>query len=132
MNAKQHAGFTLVEILVALAIVAIAFAGILGLVGQAADSSGSLRDRTLAMWLAQNRLTQHQLEKDWPAIGTRTGTSDYVAIEWQWEEQVQSSLHKNIRRIEIHIRRKDEDHIMATLIGILRLPVADNNQAAGS
>jgi len=132
MNTKQHDGFTLVEILVALVIVAIAFAGILGVVGQAAESSGSLRDRTFAMWLAQNRLAQHQLEKDWPSIGTRSGTSDYVGNEWQWEEQIQTSVHKHIRRIEIHVRRKDEDHIMATLIGILRQPAANTNQVPGS
>ncbi|MBE9516039.1 MAG: type II secretion system minor pseudopilin GspI [Proteobacteria bacterium] len=122
MKSRYHSGFTLVEILVALMIVAIAFAGVLGVVGQAADSSGSLRDRTLAMWLAQNRLTQHQLEKDWPSASTHTGTSDYAGIEWQWEEQVQSGPHKDIRRIEIHIRHKGEDHIMATLIGVLRKP----------
>lgn len=132
MKADKASGFTLLEVLVAVAVIAIAFAGILGVVGQSADSAGSLRDRTYAMWLAQNRLVQHQLEKDWPSISTKTGTSDYAGIEWQWEEQIQSSQHKDIRRIEIHVRRIDEDHILATLIGILRKPDSAISPVTGS
>ncbi len=122
MNHIASRGFTLLEVLVAVAVIAVAFTGILGVVGQAADSAGSLRDRTYAMWLAQNRLVQHQLEKDWPSISTKTGTSDFAGDEWQWEEQIQSSQHQDIRRIEILVRKKDADHVLATLIGILRKP----------
>lgn len=130
MRYKSSSGFTLIEVLVAVAIIAVAFAGILGVVGQAADSAGSLRDRTYAMWLAQNRLIQHQLDKDWPSISTKTGTSDFAGDEWQWEEQVQSSQHKDIRRIEILVRKKDDDHVLATLIGILRKPDANTTGAS--
>ena len=62
-------GFTLVEILVALAIVAVALTAGMRALAQAADSATALKARTLALWVAQNRLAAAQIATPWPALG---------------------------------------------------------------
>ena len=59
-------GFTLVEILVALAILAVALAAGMRAVAQSADGATLLKQRTLALWVAQNRLAAAQLATPWP------------------------------------------------------------------
>ena len=66
-------GFTLVEILVALAIVAIALTAGMRALAQAADSASALKARTLALWVAQNRLAAAQIATPWPALGSYRG-----------------------------------------------------------
>ena len=58
-------GFTLVEVLVALAIVSIALMAALRASGQATNASGELRLRLFAGWVAENRLAEHRARQDW-------------------------------------------------------------------
>lgn len=119
---SKQQGFTLVEVLVALAIVAIAFTAVLRVVALAADTAATLQDRSLALWVAQNRMARHQLEKAWPAIGTREGKDEMADRKWYWKDKVTTSLHKDIRQIEIEVGDAETKHILASLIGAVRKP----------
>ena len=68
---KKQLGFLLVEILVALAILAIPLAAITRAVSQAIDTTAALRDRSIALWVAQDRLTMHRIERVifWVVLG---------------------------------------------------------------
>ena len=57
---KRIAGFTLIEMLVAVAVLAIAMAAILGGMARYADNAGHLRERTLGLWVAHNRLVEFE------------------------------------------------------------------------
>ena len=59
-------GFTLVEVLVALAVLAIALAAVMRAMAQAVDTTVSLREHSVALWVAQNRLMEHEMRQDWP------------------------------------------------------------------
>jgi general secretion pathway protein I len=76
MRGRSSRGFTLVEVLVALVIVAMGLAALMSAVSGAARTSGYLRDKTLAQWIALNRLSEVRLtvNKLGPAIPT-TGAS---------------------------------------------------------
>ena len=66
------AGFTLLEVLVALVIVGTALGASLRAVGSLTQNSSDLRASMMATWSAENRLTQIRLIKDWPALGQRS------------------------------------------------------------
>ena len=113
-------GFTLVEVLVALAVLTIALAAVMRAMSQSIDTSGNLRDRTIAMWVAQNRLATHQIQHDWPELNTSEGTTDMVGREWRWREQVMPAPGEpDLRQIHIEVRAASGPQPLARLIGFL-------------
>lgn len=121
LNARRPKGFTLIEVLVALAILAISLAAVMRVVAQSIDVTAGLRDRTIALGIAQDQLVLHHLKRDWPNLDTYTGTSEQTGRTWRWQERVVSSPIDNFRRIEIDVRN-ERDEVMAHLIGFLRKP----------
>ena len=116
-------GFTLVEVLVALAVLAIALAAIMRTMAQAIDTTAALRERGVALWVAQNRLAVRQMRQDWPAADTIDGETEMGGEKWFWREQVSTTPEPKIRRIEITVRRlHDNRESLATLVGYLLKP----------
>ena len=68
---RRHAGFTLLEVLVALVIVGTALAASLRAIGSLTQNSSDLRAAMMATWSAENRLTQIRLAHEWPPLGRR-------------------------------------------------------------
>ncbi len=121
MRRRLHRGFTLVEVLVALAVLAIALTAVLRTMGQAIDATTTLRERNTALWVAQNRLVEHQMRRDWPAADTKDGDAEIGGEKWFWREQVSTTPEPRIRRIEITVRRTaDSKNTQARLVGYLR------------
>lgn len=113
-------GFTLIEVLVALVIAAVAFATVYQGLAQSIDATRQLRDHNYAMWLAQNRLAEHQLKRSWPSADTTDGKTEYVGKNWKWQEKVANTPEPDMRRIEIQIKREGEDITLVTLVGFLK------------
>ena len=121
---KKHTGFMLLEVLIALAILAIPLAAITLVVSQAIDTTAALRDRSIAMWVAQDRLTMHRIERDWPSLKTTTGESEMMGRSWRWQEKVISTEVAQLRRVEIEIRDENGPDLLVKLVGFLRDPQA--------
>ena len=114
-------GFTLVEVLVALAVLAIALAAVMRAMAQAIDTTATLREHEVALWVAQNRLVQYEMSQDWPSVDTTDGDADMGGRKWYWREQVSTTPEPKIRRIEITIRETaDSKETVAKLVGYLR------------
>jgi general secretion pathway protein I len=122
--APRAAGFTLVEILVALAVLAIALAAVMRSITQSIDTSAALRERTMALWVAQNRLATHQLQRDFPSPDSTDGNVTLGGREWRWREQVATTPDADLRRIEIEVRAVNGEQMLGRLTGFLRRPTA--------
>jgi general secretion pathway protein I len=106
-------------VLVALAILTIALSVVMHSIGQAIDLTANLRDRQVALWVAQNRLTLHQVQHDFPSTDTTEGTVEMGGREWRWREQVSSTPEPALRRIEIEVRPGKDTSSLARLVGFL-------------
>jgi general secretion pathway protein I len=103
---------------VALAIVAIALAAGFRSVAQSADSATALKARTLALWVAQNRLAAAQLETPGPAIGERSGTDLQAGANFTWHATVIGTPNPAFRRVEITVAEAVRpDYVLARLVG---------------
>lgn len=117
---KRARAFTLIEVLVALAIVAVALAAGMRALAQSADGATSLKARTLALWVAENRLARAQLAQAWPATGTRTGEEAQAGHSLAWRETVTDTPNPAFRKIEIVVADPGvPDYALARLVGYL-------------
>ena len=78
-------GFTLIEVLVALAIVAFGLTALFTVTNQTARASTYLREKTLAQWIALNRITEARLAGQPPADDNMEGETKYAGQDWRWE-----------------------------------------------
>ncbi len=117
---RRQFGFTLVEVLIALAVLAIALGAVMRVVTQAIDTTAALRDRAIASGVAQDRLVLHQLQDDWPALDTFSGEREQGGRQWYWQEKVISTELSQFRRIEIDVRAKPDAEVLGHVVGFLR------------
>lgn len=117
---RSRPGFTLIEILVALTILAVALAAGMRAVAQSADAATLLKDRTLALWVAQNRLAEAQLANPSPALGQREGEQEQARTTFVWRETVTTTPNPSFRKIEIVVTAPGvPDYALARLVGYL-------------
>lgn len=96
-------GFTLLEVLIALAVVAIALAAVLKATQQQIDNVGYLRDQTLAHWVANNVFNEIQLQEKWLPVGKSQGSTEMATRQWFWTVQVSDTIDKELRRLDITV-----------------------------
>lgn len=116
---RRASGFTLIEVMVAVAILAVALGAIIAAGARYADTAADLRDRTLALWVAHNRLTEIVLTPTWPDVGTSSDDVKMGGAQWTWHVKVSNTDDPTLRRIQVGVTRKGEDHDEASLTAFL-------------
>ena len=103
---NQNNGFTLVEVMVAMAIVALAVSSLLFSVGKQVDNSAYLREKILAQWVALNVLQEAQLKarvtEKFPDEKT-SGDIKLADRQWQWEMQSSKTDDKDIVQLGVNV-----------------------------
>ena len=123
MSRKRRAGgFTLIEIVVALAVLAIAMGALIAGMGRYADNAAYLREKTLALWVAHNRLTEIQLESVFPSVGKSDGDADMGGIQWRWHVEVVETPDPGVRRVNIGVQAQGRKGDSAALSSFVSRP----------
>ncbi|MFG0379626.1 type II secretion system minor pseudopilin GspI [Pseudomonas sp. zbq_18] len=124
---RRIRGFTLLEVLVALAIFAVVAASVLSASARSLKTAARLEDKTFASWLADNRLQEMQLADTPPGAGREQGEETYAGRRWLWESDVQATSEPEMLRITIRVAPrperglagKIEDNALVTLSGFV-------------
>jgi general secretion pathway protein I len=106
-DARATAGFTLVEVLVALVIVGLGMAALLGTLNSAADSAGYLQDKTLSEWVALNQISKMRLSSAAPSKGNSDGEVAFANRKWKWSQNIDDMPIQGILKIEVKVRPSD-------------------------
>ncbi|HEY6096241.1 MAG TPA: type II secretion system minor pseudopilin GspI [Gallionellaceae bacterium] len=112
MHSPKAAGFTLVESLIALAILAIAMAAIARASGSNTLHVDALRTRILADWVAENRLALHSARGDWLPVGVQSGEEIQAGGRYLWKEEISSTPNPAFRRIDISVSPPGEPELV--------------------
>jgi len=119
----KRGGFTLVEVLVALAIISIALLAALRAAGQGTTNVGELRARLLAGWVAENLLAEHRARGDWLPLGMQRGKEREGGIEFAWREEVIATPNSAFRRIDVFVfTAPEESRALAYFTGFVAQP----------
>ena len=118
---RARHGFTLLEVLVALTVMAFALAGLWKVLGQGLVTAESLPERTLARWVAHNRIVLRQATRQWPAARTYTGSEDLAGRTWYWEEEVRMTNEPQLRRLTVKVGKEPGNLSLFNLEGFIRL-----------
>ncbi|HEU5281362.1 MAG TPA: type II secretion system minor pseudopilin GspI [Gammaproteobacteria bacterium] len=103
-------GFTLIEVLVALAIVAIAMTAIIKATGDSIRTTAYLKQKTTAYWVAMNVLND-TLAGAQPGDGeTKTGSTLMLNHQWPWELSAESTGNARIHKLFVRVFSDDEPH----------------------
>ena len=81
---KKNTGFTLLEVMVALFIVAVALGGAIKVIGNASQNAARLADRTFANWVALNQMAELRIKGEWPRVGETKGEQEMSGRTWSW------------------------------------------------
>ena len=127
---KVSRGFTLLEVMVALAIFAVAAIAVTKVGMNCTQSIGQMNDRTYAHFVAMNELTDLEINGSWPE-GTGEKVVDEQGQKWVVSHQVYNTISENVRRIEIRVALTNDDGQAAgnvtSIVGFLQKPVAQQN-----
>ena len=119
---RPAAGFTLLEVLVALAVVAVALLAAIGTATQSTVSAEVLRTRLFATWEAKNRLAELRARRAWPDLGVSEGIAEQAGVRLRWRETVDALPDSAFRRVEIAVRVDGGRGGEVRLAGVLRRP----------
>lgn len=121
MNAAPtHTGFSLVEVLVALAIVGIAMAACMRALGVSAGGAQAMQHRSLALQTAENRLAELRLQRAFPAAGLSTEPCAQGPLALVCEQEFQNTVNSNFRLAAVRVRL-EQGPVLAELYGLLSL-----------
>ena len=108
MNARTSApsgAFSLLEVMIALAVVAIAVLALARVSGDAPAHLAHMRERSIAQWVAENAVAGMRLESDLPDTGERAGRERMGGIDWRWRAAVDATAQPRLRRVEVRVYR---------------------------
>lgn len=111
---KQRArtkGFTLLEVMLAMAVFAIAGVALLGVADNNYKSISHLEEKMFANWVASNQLVEASLSKNWPPKNNKKGEVEMAGRTWYWQQKVQKTGDTNMRALTVEVRRNEKDEL---------------------
>lgn len=96
-------GFTLLEVMVALAVLAIALAALIKGVTENSVNAAYLRDRTFAHWVGMNVVAEQRLLGEWREKGSKRGEEEMGNHTWYWRATVSETFDEEVRRLDVEV-----------------------------
>ena len=139
-RSDRTAGFTLVEVMVALAIAGLSLAAVAASISQMVDAGYAMRQRTYASWIAQDKITELLLATVVPEVSSTAGECEYAAQDWAGGATICETGVENLFSVEVEGSIAGSEDVIRTVTGFIGEPGVPgesnrawtrNTQAAG-
>lgn len=121
LHGQNSPGFTLVEVLVALAIVAVALAAGMRAAAGVVEGARRLADVTAAQWCADNQLTALKLSRQFPGVGDSDFSCEQLGREYRGTLRTRPTPNPNFRRVDAVVRNADGQALLTVTTVASRL-----------
>lgn len=122
MASNRSRGFTLVEVMVALLIVATALPALLMRIGSMASTTAHMRDTAIAHWIAENKMQEVFITQRLSGTTPRGRQADDVQMAsatWDWQLEVQNTEVPEIMRLYVRVRQQGAEENLVELSGFI-------------
>ncbi len=114
-NTKNKArGFTLLEVLIAMVIFGTDVTFLLRNINDQQRVHGDIAIKTIAHWVALNKMAEVRIEGKWPNTGVTRGEVNMRNHDWHWLQTVSKTTENELRKVEIEVRYLANDDLPAT------------------
>lgn len=123
IRSQTNAGFTLLEVMIALVIVGLTLLAMAGKMGSMLNAANTMRNYTYASWIAHNKITEMRLANVVPEVSSSSGEVRYAGVDWAWRAVVSETGVENLYRVDVSISFPGADPIMRPVTGFIGEPV---------
>ena len=116
MTRRRASGFTLLEVLVALAIVAFGIIAAFNGIIQMAHSTARLQERAMGDWIAMNQISEIRLSGDFPDVSEFDGSVEFAGRPWRWQATVSETGVTDLRRIDMSVAFEENPDDVVTIV----------------
>jgi general secretion pathway protein I len=107
----KNSGFTLIEVMLALAVFSIAGIALLSTASNNARNMGHLENTMFANWVTSNQLVAASLSKTWPPKNNLKGDVELAGRTWFWKQTVTKTTDDDMRAIVMEVRLHEDDEL---------------------
>ncbi|GGB12131.1 type II secretion system minor pseudopilin GspI [Agarivorans gilvus] len=106
---NKQRGMTLLEVMVALAVLAIAGTAVMKSASENLRSLNYIQEKSFALWVADNQMAELLLSNTWPGTASRKGTAEFGEHEWHWRSQGIATADPNFVAVTITVYRDEQE-----------------------
>jgi general secretion pathway protein I len=132
MNSERQQGFTLIEVMVALAIVIIAFMAMYGSMMQVVAATTLMQEKTIATWIAFDRITELRVMNEFPDDDESSGEIEMAGNDWVYSINIKATESENLRQVIVKVApAQDPDNTLGLATGALVKPLKGTGTIGG-
>ncbi len=119
---KPQTGFTLIEVMVALAIVALSLSAVVASVSQMVQAASAIQERTYASWIAQNKISEIRLSNVTPEVSETDDQVTFASVEWALRTTISETGVENLYRVDVAVSYASNEQVIRTVTGFIGEP----------
>lgn len=108
MTRRSQLGFTLLEVLIAMVILSVSLLAAIKVVSEVTSSAIYMQDKTMAQWVAMNKVAEIRLAKGLPGDGRSEGEEEMAGRSWKWKITLKKTPYPAVREAEVEVRLASE------------------------
>jgi len=117
---RQQNGFTLIEVLVALAVVVVSFVALYAVVLQMVRATSLMQDKTIASWIAFDQITELRVANEYPESGNSEGDVEMARGVWLYRVEIKATESEDVRQVIVRVSPENEpDNFLGLVSGVL-------------